>query len=364
LGRQSAFYDRMMASPPCHLLIEGKATGRPRPDEIRVFARCRNERLRLPAFFRHYRALGVGQFFIVDNDSSDGTKEYLAAQPDVRLFRTTNRYGEARSGTTWLNALLSEFGAGFWCVTVDIDELLIFPGSEQASLRSLTAHLDRRGHDAFVCLMLDLYPGGPLDENPYAAGDDLIAAAPYFDRGPYDRTPFDECPGFLTMGGVRERLFHPAYRTRGLGARMYHALFNRLLLRTPIVRDLAWIRRLNPPSPPALSKVPLVRWDSGSRYLKSTHGVSAKTVAPEMGGLLHFKLLHDLHAKARDEAARGEYSQGASEYRRYARTLDQNPRTTFMYEGSVRFENTSQLVRLGLMQDSEAWIEARGEVSA
>ena len=83
-----------------------------------------------------------------------------------------------------------------------------------------------------------------------------------------------------------------------------------------------------------------------------------------MGGLLHFKLLHDLHAKARDEAARGEYSQGASEYRRYARTLDQNPRTPFMYEGSVRFENTSQLVRLGLMQDSEAWIEARGEVSA
>jgi len=308
--------------------------------------------------------MGVDRFYIVDNESSDGTIDFLAEQPDVRLFGTPNRFSEAGGGTSWLNALLMEFGTGCWCVTVDIDELLIFPGSEQASLRSLTAHLDRRGHDAVVCLMLDLYPDGPLGEKPYVAGDDLIAAAPCFDRGPYERTPLDECPGFLIMGGVRERLFHPAYRTRGLAARIYHALFNRVLLRTPIVRNNAWIRRLRLPSPPALSKVPLVRWDAASRYFRTVHAISPKTIAPETGILLHFKLLHDLHAKARDEAARGEYSRGALEYRRYARTLDQNSRTTFMYEGSLRFESTSQLVRLGLMQDSEAWMATRGEVSA
>ena len=59
-----------------------------------------------------------------------------------------------------------------------------------------------------------------------------------------------------------------------------------------------------------------------------------------------------------------ELYRSQSAVRRYARTLDQNPQTTFMYEESVRFEGTSQLVRLGLMQDSEAWIEARGQVSA
>jgi len=351
-----------MRPPSCHVLIERTGTNRravASRDEIRLFARCRNEILRLPAFFQHYRAMGVDRFYIVDNESSDGTTDYLTIQSDVHLFRTTDRYSESGSGTAWMNTLLAEFGVGCWCVTVDIDELLIFPGSEQTSLHRLTAHLDRRGHDALVCMLLDMYPGAPLDGSSYTAGEDLIAAAPYFDAGPYDRTPFDECPGFLIMGGARERLFHPAYRTRGLGAKMYHALFNRVLLRTPIVRENAWIRRLRLPSPPALSKVPLVRWDSGSRYFKSVHGISAKAVAPEMGALLHFKLLHDLHAKARDEAARGEYSRGALEYRRYARTLDQNPRTTFMYEGSVRFESTSQLVRLGLMQDSLAWANAR-----
>jgi hypothetical protein len=93
-------------------------------------------------FFQHYRAMGVDRFYIVDNESSDGTTEYLASQPDVHLFRTTDRYGESGSGTAWMNALLAEFGVGCWCVTVDIDELLIFPGSEQTPLRRLTAHLD------------------------------------------------------------------------------------------------------------------------------------------------------------------------------------------------------------------------------
>ena len=30
-----------------------------------------------------------------------------------------------------------------------------------------------------------------------------------------------------------------------------------------------------------------------------------------------------------------------------------------MYEGSTRFEGTAQLVRLGLMHDTQAWADAR-----
>lgn len=347
---------------PCQVLIEQTADTRPcaaARDDIRVFARCRNERLRLPAFLQHYRTLGVDRFFIVDNESSDGTPEYLAEQADVHLFRTTNRYAEAGSGTAWMNALLQHFGVGHWCVTVDVDELLIFPGSERTSLRALTAHLDRRGHDAVLCLMLDLYPAVPLDECHYEPGDDLLTAAAYFDPGPYEHAPFALCPGFLVLGGMRERVFHPDFRTRGAVERMRRALFNYGLLRAPLIRDLNWILAHRLPSPPALSKVPLVRWDATSRYFKSVHGISPKRVAPETGVLLHFKFLQDFHAKAIEEAARGQYADGAAEYRRYAAALDRNPRTTFMYEDSVRFEETSQLVQLGLMQDTGAWAAAR-----
>jgi len=130
--------------------------------EIRAFATCRNERLRLPAFLKHYRDLGVNRFFVIDNDSSDGTTDYLVGQPDVHLFRTANRYSEAEMGTNWLNALLSEFGVGSWCVTVDIDELLVYPGSENVPLPTLTAYLDDHGYEALSCMLLDLYPARSL----------------------------------------------------------------------------------------------------------------------------------------------------------------------------------------------------------
>lgn len=69
----------------CHALVEVSGLS-PLPrhsHEILLFSKCRNESLRLPAFLRHYRNLGVNRFFIVDNESTDGSTEYLVTQPDV-----------------------------------------------------------------------------------------------------------------------------------------------------------------------------------------------------------------------------------------------------------------------------------------
>jgi hypothetical protein len=354
--------DGMIASSThCHVLVERATTSHPAaaPGEIRAFSKCRNERLRLPAFLRHYRGLGVNRFFIVDNDSSDGTTEYLAGQSDVHLFRTTNRFGESNGGTTWLNALLEKFGVGSWCVMVDIDELLVYPGSEQATLRTLTEHFDQRGSEALACMLLDLYPAGPLNECRYDPGDDLLTAAPYFDAGPYERAPVDPCPGVFISGGMRERVFYPEFRARGLGAKTYDSMLNAIMHHFPFLRDMPWLRASRRGRSPLLTKVPLVRWDEKSKYLDSPHWVSRKIVASETGVLLHFKFLHDFHGRAIQEAARGEYYDEATEYQRYAKTLNQSPIVTLMYEGSTRFEGTRQLVCLELMQDTEAWASAR-----
>jgi hypothetical protein len=355
----------MIAPPPrCHVLVERTVTHPPvaSRQEIRAFARCRDERLRLPAFLKHYRDLGVGRFFIVDNDSSDGTTDYLAEQPDVRLFRTANRYSEASSGTDWLNALLAEFGVGFWCLTVDIDELLVYPGSEHASLHTLTAYLEQHGHEALACLLLDLYPRGPLRECSYESGGDLLAAAPYFDAGPYRRSPVDSCPGVLIRGGVRERIFFPAFKKRTLAAKIYAGLCYHAALRLPFLRDMPWVRASQQRYPPCLTKVPLVRWDAQSAYVHSTHFVSRKVVAPDTGVLLHFKFLHDFHSRAVQEAARAEYYNRGSEYQKYVETLGRDPEMTLMFDASTRFEGTTQLVGLGLMQDTPAWSGARARI--
>jgi glycosyl transferase family 2 len=350
----------MAPSTHCHVLVDRITNHHHNagPSEILVFATCRDERLRLPAFLEHYRGLGVDRFFIVDNDSSDGTPEYLADQPDVRLFGTANRYSEARNGIDWLNALLGEFGVGSWCLTVDIDELLVYPGSERVSLHTLTQYLDHNGFEALACVLLDLYPSGPLKECRYNTGDDLFDAAPYFDAGPYEKSPVDLCPGVLIRGGMRERIFYPEFRSRRPWTRIYDAMCDHVALRMPRLREMPWIRASRRRRPPCLTKIPLIRWDEKSTYL-NIHWVSPKAVAPETGALLHFKFLHDFHDRARQESARGEHYDGASEYQKYAETLRQNPELTLSYAGSMRFEGPTQLVRLGLMQDTEMWADAR-----
>jgi Glycosyl transferase family 2 len=350
-------------SAPCHILVS-RATGRREGTiggKICAFSTCRNERLRLPAFLEHYRGLGVDRFFIVDNDSSDGTRQFLADQPDVHLFLTAARHSESNSGADWMNALLAEFGIGSWCVTVDIDELLVYPGSEHTPLPSLTRHLDRSGCEALACLLLDVYPASTLKDCVYHPGDRLLAAAPFFDSGPYHRMPVERCPSVHISGGMRERVFYPEFRTRGLGTKIYDALFHRIALRAPILRDRPWLHAWRPPRPPCLTKVPLVRWKQQSRYLAANHWISPQMVAPETGVLLHFKFLQDFHDRVVREAEGGGHTYEAYEYRRYAERNRRDPDLTLMYEGSTRFEGTMQLVRLGLMHDTEAWADARGQ---
>lgn len=323
------------------------------PAEVRLFAKCRNEMLRLPAFLRHYRQLSVDRFFIVDNGSTDGTEDYLLAQPDVHVFRTENRFAEARSGTAWLNALLGEFGVGRWCVTVDVDELMVFPGSERTGLRPLVRYLDRASKQALFCLLLDLYPAGPVRECAYVSGGDLLASAPCFDPAPYVRKPTAFCPGVAVLGGVRERVFYPEVRRRSPARRMREALYRRLARRLPGAERA--IPRWRPRHAPGLTKVPLVKWDERTRYLDVNHYVSARAVAEETGVLLHFKFLQDLPEKAVAEAARREYYDGASEYRRYARLLARHPDLSLADEHSARYRDSAQLVELGLARDTPAW---------
>jgi hypothetical protein len=348
-------------APPSHVLLERSQTHFPPTAswEVRVFSKCRNERLRLPAFLRHYRALGASRFFIVDNGSSDGTLEYLLEQSDVHVFSTDSHFKETRGGATWLNTLLGRFGVGSWCVTVDIDELLCYPGSEIATLPTLTAYLDKHGYEALPALLLDLYPPGPIAECVYASGEDLLAAAPYFDAGPYRRLPVGLCPDNLILGGPRERVFYADLRARSFRRRLSVALYRRIGLRLPILRRSRWFSSLRPRVSPCLTKVPVVKWDAGSHYLSANHFVSPKRLPPETGVVLHFKFLGDFPARVRQEAVRGEYFDGASEYKRYAECLARDPCLNLMYEGSLRFRDTAQLVALGLMQDSAPWKAAR-----
>jgi len=282
----------------------------------------RNEIVRVASTLNHHRALGVAAFLVVDNGSSDGTREYLAAQPDVCLWSTDRSFGESNFGTEWRNAILDAHAAGRWVLYVDADELFIYPGFETRPLPVFCRFLDGAGARIVFAVMLDMYSDKPLAETAHPPGGSLIETCPFFDRRPYSMTAFERFPGMQIRGGVRQRLLRERLGREG----------------------------------PLVSKTPLVRWSDGVRFADA-HYVTMAPVADVTGALLHFKFLSDFHAKAEAEAARGEHWNNASEYRAYL-ALMQTGLTTLMSDVSARYEDSAQLVRMNLMRTSEGWERA------
>lgn len=72
-----------MAQDLPHLSLLSPLRGEHR---LACVALTHNEMRILPEFLAHYRRLGVDRFFLVDDHSTDGSRDYLMAQDDVTLY--------------------------------------------------------------------------------------------------------------------------------------------------------------------------------------------------------------------------------------------------------------------------------------
>ena len=145
--------------------------------DILLFSVIRNEHPRLSFFLDYYRKLGVDHFCFIDNQSEDDTVSYLLDQEDVSIWSAKGSYARAAYGVHWLNFLLSRYGSGHWCLTVDADEFLVFPHCDARPIGALTDWLDTQNKNAFPTLLLDLYPDGDIKDafcNLYKSTSDLI----------------------------------------------------------------------------------------------------------------------------------------------------------------------------------------------
>jgi hypothetical protein len=134
-----------------------------RCNDLLLFATQRNEMLRLPWFLEYYRDLGIGHFLIVDNDSDDGSLDYLAGQPDVSVWTTRAGYKASRFGMDWMNALLGRYG--------------------------------------------DMYPKGPIGAVDYRPGQNPLDVLEWFDAGNYTISRNWQMNNLWIQGGPRARVF-------------------------------------------------------------------------------------------------------------------------------------------------------------
>ncbi len=292
------------------------------PGDILLFCTLRNERVRLPHFLRYYRDLGVDHFMFVDNDSTDGTREYLARQPDVSVWGTTHSYKRSRFGVDWLTWLQGKYGHGHWTLTVDADEFFVYPFCDTRPMRALTDWLDASSIKAFSALLLDMYPKGPIDAQPYQEGQNPFEIASWFDSGNYLISRNTLYGNLWIQGGPRARAFFTD----------------------------------KPERAPALNKVPLVKWHRSYAYVSSTHMLLPRglnQVYDEWGGekasgcLLHAKFLDTFTAKAKEEMQRRQHYADSHEYKSYKAGMNTNP--DLWCKWSEKYINWRQLEILGLM---------------
>lgn len=178
-----------------------------RPGDILGFLCVRNEAQRLPFVLDHHRRLGVRHFLVVDNASTDGTPDLLRDQPDISLWQTGASYKASRFGMDWLTWLMLRHGHGHWCLTLDADEILVYPHWQTRPLPALTDWLDRQGQPCLGALTVDLYPEGPVSRGTYAPGDDPTRLLQWFDSGNYQVQVQPRMRNLWIQGGARARAF-------------------------------------------------------------------------------------------------------------------------------------------------------------
>lgn len=345
-------------------------------DEILCFMYVRNEALRLPAVLNYHRDLGVDRFFILDNESDDGTGEYLAQQQDVVLFRSPDEFGATRCGNTWMHELLDRFGRNHWCLLVDADEYFVYPQSEKVNLRGYTRYLDKHGYGVVSGLCVDMYGNESCDNVEYLAGSDLLEACPYFDAG--DNYEFEACTGELpswsAYGGCRKRVFWSTEQLHAFSDATFDERF--YLANNPDVAEAVaaggfksgWDhyqlhgkmegRAIKGLRPPLLTIIPLVKWHAGLRFETARHklrGPRLPREAPERAAVLHFKFISAFRKQVDLEVERGEHWQNAIEYRIYQNAFQSSKTINFFFPGSIRYGSSRTLLDEGLIRTSRTF---------
>jgi hypothetical protein len=310
--------------------ISGSATFT--PEFPTIVCVLRNEEYRLPAFLKHYRSLGVRSVHLIDNGSSDRTRDIALADPAVTLWSTSTSYSAAAFGQLWVGGLVRRHGLGKWILNVDADEFLVYTGMEKKDLGALVQWLLRRHQTRLFAPMIDMYARGGfaglsgelwarlLRREPW-----IFSKSPYFDgRGEktqyayqFRDTPF----AIFASGGPRWRMMDD--------------------IQSPLEIEL--------------SKVPLAFWDEETAYA-CVHFPYPFAENPRVAyaAMLHFKFLRDFSNKVETAIAENQHWSDSYEYRQYRKWLNYSRRKTpFSDKYSTRYRSPDSLVAARLVEAVE-----------
>ncbi len=284
------------------------------PDEVLLICALRNASKYLPSFLAHYRSLGLRRFAFVDDQSEDETRSLLSQEDGVDIFESNVRFGASARGLIWRDMLVDLYGRNRWYVSVDVDEYLVFPGSEHRPLNAFIDDLRRHKLRRSMAVMLDIYPETTLGTAPTHTPLEAFptVVCPLYDTSSYSMTKHYKCT--TVRGGPRARLFDSHLR---------------------------------------LTKFPVIYMDRRSLFT----GVGGHSPLPLHRNhsavhaiLLHYKFTTESLTEFHRLLADDQHPRRSEHYRKITQNDGFNETLSMHYAGSARIEGSHQLVNSGFMQ--------------
>jgi hypothetical protein len=340
----------MISEADCssHVRIE---SGRFRDAEVNLYAIVRDEMFFLDAFLDHYRQLGVDQFLILDDSSSDGTREFLSAQPDCLVLSSDLGFGDpvaaegegsartTRAGTLLKRVIPRKYLKNKYAVYADADEFLILPEGID-DIRTVIRMLERDRIACVAASLVDFYPESlaDLDRSIRARSfSELLERYPFYDATPLVELVADDWPKPLGEGASK-RLFreHGIKDVPPALSSLPSAVARLLPFPTP---RSAWL------------KTPLIKWDDDT-WLDGSHNANVPPSHRVLLSMAHFKFTFDLKRRTEQALERRSHSRGGRKYFHY-RLLLQNMRrrgAKFTAAESAKYSSPGALATHGLLK--------------
>jgi hypothetical protein len=214
-----------------------------------------------------------------------------------------------------------------WHLIVDADEFLILP----PPIRSITDYsevLESAGMSYCFAPMIDFYPR-TLRERNFPMYLPPLMGSPYFDSGRYRRLDRDTGKITCINNGIRERIL--AYLARNAASHL-----SALQLRASDLKR------------PVNYKFPLLR-TSIDITSRGVHWISKIHSIEKSATLVHFKYCHELDTKLASSLEEGQYHNNSMQYRLLKVALDTINDVDLVFEKSVKFTSSEDLVRANVM---------------
>lgn len=250
-------------------------------------------------WMQHYIDLGVTNFVMINNNSSDNSQklvELFDGCVNIDYWFTNEKY-DCYKMCGCKQKIMDYYGVNKNYLIVDSDELFVYEGYKQIKIQD---YLQKQKSNYVKSVMLDVY-------SKIGIGDLILDNYIYTDFNTYKKT--ENIYGVRVYGGFRNRIF---------GIR------------------------------PSLQKVPIIRYTGKEIYLNDHFYYPWKInkIATNNTFLLHYKFLSGDVEKYREFAEDGRHWNNSKEYKTYINVLDNKGISTFYnVDNAIRVEEIFEKIK-------------------